>query len=211
MCFLELSFFKTQFRRLFPKELLFRNIFINYADAMKNKINTSNSFLSVKKSFFTFLLFFTTVNSGFAKENLPLFDPMDVFNLEWATDPRVSPDGKSIVYVRKSNDIMKDRERSNLWQISIDGKDHRPLYSGLNSIRSPRWSPNGRKLAYISNDTGSQQIHVRWMDDGETAVISQLQQSPSSLSWSPNGKWLAFTMNVKSESLLGLPYKLIVF
>ncbi len=164
---------------------------------MKNKINT---FLSINKSFFTFLLFFTTVNSGFAKENLPLFDPMDVFNLEWATDPRVSPDGKSIVYVRKSNDIMKDRERSNLWQISIDGNDHRPLYSGLNSIRSPRWSPNGRKLAYISNDTGSQQIHVRWMDDGETAVISQLQQSPSSLSWSPNGKWLAFTMNVKSES-----------
>ncbi len=164
---------------------------------MKNKINT---FLSIKKSFFTFLLFFTTVNSGFAKENLPLFDPMDVFNLEWATDPRVSPDGKSIVYVRKSNDIMKDRERSNLWQISIDGNDHRPLYSGLNSIRSPRWSPNGSKLAYISNDTGSQQIHVRWMDDGETAVISQLQQSPSSLSWSPDGRWLAFTMNVKSES-----------
>ncbi len=164
---------------------------------MKNKINT---FLSIKKSFFTFLLFFTTFNSGFAKENLPLFDPMDVFNLEWATDPRVSPDGKSIVYVRKSNDIMKDRERSNLWQISIDGNDHRPLYSGLNSIRSPRWSPNGSKLAYISNDTGSQQIHVRWMDDGETAVISQLQQSPSSLSWSPDGRWLAFTMNVKSES-----------
>lgn len=181
-------------------ELLFGNIFINYADAMKNKINTSNSFISIKKFFFTFLLFFATVNSGFAKENLPLFDPMDVFNLEWATDPRVSPDGKTIVYVRKSNDIMKDRERSNLWQISIDGNDHRPLYSGLNSIRSPRWSPNGSKLAYISNDTGSQQIHVRWMDDGETAVISQLQQSPSSLSWSPDGKWLAFTMNVKSES-----------
>ncbi len=167
---------------------------------MKNKINTSNSFLSIKKFFFTFLLFFATVNSGFAKENLPLFDPMDVFNLEWATDPRVSPDGKTIVYVRKSNDIMKDRERSNLWQISIDGNDHRPLYSGLNGIRSPRWSPNGSKLAYISNDTGSQQIHVRWMDNGETAVISQLQQSPSSLSWSPDGKWLAFTMNVKSES-----------
>ena len=200
MCFLKFSFLKLNRKRLFPQELLFGNIFINYADAMKNKINTSNSFLSIKKFFFTFLLFFMTVNPGFANENLPLFDPMDVFNLEWATDPRVSPDGKSIVYIRKSNDIMKDRERSNLWQISIDGNDHRPLYSGLNSIRSPRWSPNGSKLAYISNDTGSQQIHVRWMDDGETAVISQLQQSPSSLSWSPDGKWLAFTMNVKSES-----------
>ena len=55
---------------------------------------------------------------------------MDVFDLEWATDPRVSPDGDTIVYVRKSNDIMKDRERSNLWQIAIDKQDHRPLYSG---------------------------------------------------------------------------------
>ncbi len=125
---------------------------------------------------------------------------MDVFNLEWASDPRVSPDGKTIAYIRKSNDIMKDRERSNLWQISVDGTDHRPLYSGLKSIRSPRWSPNGEKLAFISNDTGSQQIHVRWLDNGETALISQLQASPSNLSWSPDGKWLAFTMNVKAPS-----------
>ena len=124
---------------------------------------------------------------------------MDVFELEWATDPRVSPDGDTIVYVRKSNDIMKDRERSNLWQITIDKQDHRPLYSGIKSARSPRWSPDGTKLAFISNDTGSQQIHVRWMDNGETAVITQLQNSPSNLTWSPDGKWLAFTMNVQAS------------
>ena len=140
---------------------------------------------------------FVTVHAINAEENFSVFEPMDVFDLEWASDPRVSPDGKTIVYVRKSNDIMKDRERSNLWQVSADGSDHRPLYSGLNSIKSPRWSPNGEKLAFISNDTGSQQIHVRWFDSGDTAVISQLQASPSNLSWSPDGKWLAFTMNVK--------------
>jgi dipeptidyl aminopeptidase/acylaminoacyl peptidase len=140
---------------------------------------------------------FLTANSIIAEENFSMFEPMDVFDLEWASDPRVSPDGKTIVYVRKSNDIMKDRERSNLWQVSTDGLDHRPLYSGLNNIRSPRWSPSGEKLAFISNDTGSQQIHVRWFDSGDTAVISQLQASPANLSWSPDGKWLAFTMNVK--------------
>jgi dipeptidyl aminopeptidase/acylaminoacyl peptidase len=133
-----------------------------------------------------------------AEENLVPFDAMDVFDLEWASDPRVSPDGKTIIYVRKSNDVMKDRERSNLWQVSVDGTDHRPLYSGVKSVRSPRWSPNGEKLAFVSNDTGSQQIHVRWLDNGETALISQLQASPSNLSWSPDGKWLAFTMNVKA-------------
>ena len=154
----------------------------------------------MQKTLLAASLMFVSAHVINAEENFSRFEPMDVFDLEWASDPRVSPDGETIVYVRKSNDIMKDRERSNLWQVSADGTDHRPLYSGLNSIRSPRWSPTGEKLAFISNDTGSQQIHVRWFDNGDTAVISQLQASPSNLSWSPDGKWLAFTMNVKAPT-----------
>jgi len=154
----------------------------------------------MQKTLLAASLMFVSAHAINAEENFSRFEPMDVFDLEWASDPRVSPDGETIVYVRKSNDIMKDRERSNLWQVSANGKDHRPLYSGLNSIRSPRWSPTGEKLAFISNDTGSQQIHVRWFDNGDTAVISQLQASPSNLSWSPDGKWLAFTMNVKAPT-----------
>ena len=166
---------------------------------MKHKTTLTFSLFLTRRSLLSlFLLAIISLNVD-AKESLAIFDPMDVFELEWATDPRVSPDGDTIVYVRKSNDIMKDRERSNLWQISIDKQDHRPLYSGIKSARSPRWSPDGTKLAFISNDTGSQQIHVRWMDNGETAVITQLQNSPSNLTWSPDGKWLAFTMNVQAS------------
>ena len=164
---------------------------------MKIKNSFINTSHFIQKTLLAASLMFVTVHAINAEQNFSEFEPMDVFDLEWASDPRVSPDGKTIVYVRKSNDIMKDRERSNLWQVSADGSDHRPLYSGLNSIKSPRWSPNGEKLAFISNNTGSQQIHVRWFDSGDTAVISQLQASPSNLSWSPDGKWLAFTMNVK--------------
>ena len=164
---------------------------------MKIKNSFINTSHFIQKTLLAASLMFVTVHAINAEENFSEFEPMDVFDLEWASDPRVSPDGKTIVYVRKSNDIMKDRERSNLWQVSTDGSDHRPLYSGLNSIKSPRWSSNGEKLAFISNNTGSQQIHVRWFDSGDTAVISQLQASPSNLSWSPDGKWLAFTMNVK--------------
>ncbi|MDC0906905.1 S9 family peptidase [Gammaproteobacteria bacterium] len=166
---------------------------------MKHKTTLTFSLFLTRRSLLSlFLLAIISLNVD-AKESLAIFDPMDVFELEWATDPRVSPNGDTIVYVRKSNDIMKDRERSNLWQISIDKQDHRPLYSGIKNARSPRWSPDGTKLAFISNDTGSQQIHVRWMDNGETAVITQLQNSPSNLTWSPDGKWLAFTMNVQAS------------
>ena len=167
---------------------------------MKNNTKFNHPVILIKKSLLGFFLMLVISPASNADQNLAVFEPMDVFDLEWATDPRVSPDGKTIVYVRKSNDVMKDRERSNLWQVSAEGTDHRPLYSGLSSIKSPRWSPNGKKLAFVSNDTGSQQIHVRWLDNGETALISQLQASPSNLSWSPDGKWLAFTMNVKAPS-----------
>ena len=167
---------------------------------MKNNTKFNHPVILIKKSLLGFFLMLVISPASNADQNLAVFEPMDVFDLEWATDPRVSPDGKTIVYVRKSNDVMKDRERSNLWQVSAEGTDHRPLYSGLSSIKSPRWSPNGKKLAFVSNDTGSQQIHVRWLDNGETALISQLQASPSNLSWSPDGKWLAFTMNVKAAS-----------
>ncbi len=167
---------------------------------MKHKITSPFDFLLTNRSFLALSLAAIISLSIEAEDNLAAFDPMDVFDLEWGSDPRVSPDGSTIVYVRRSNDIMKDRERSNLWQISSNGNDHRPLYSGLKSARTPRWAPDGKKLAFVSNDSGSQQIHVRWVDNGETALISQLLESPSSLSWSPDGKWLAFTMNVKASS-----------
>ena len=129
---------------------------------MKRNNYLVNTLGFLEKTFLTASLMFVTVLSINATENFSKFEPMDVFDLEWASDPRVSPDGKTVVYVRKSNDIMKDRERSNLWQVSVDGTNHRPLYSGLNNIRSPRWSPNGEKLAFLSNAHEFVAIQFHW-------------------------------------------------
>ena len=146
------------------------------------------------------LSFFISCVAIQATDNLSIFDPMDVFELEWATDPQVSQDGGKIVYVRRSNDIMQDDQISHLWQVSIDGKDHRILTSGLDNPKSPRWSPDNSKLAFIADHEDKDQIFMRWMDTGETGVISKLNESPSGLTWSPDGKWLAFTMSVKAEN-----------
>src|SRR5256885_1970521 len=72
------------------------------------------------------------------------FRPIDLFDLEIATDPQISPDGAKVVFVRNFNDIMKDRKRSNLWIVNDDGSDLRPLTSGNENDNSPRWSPDGQ-------------------------------------------------------------------
>jgi dipeptidyl aminopeptidase/acylaminoacyl peptidase len=124
------------------------------------------------------------------------FNAKDVFQLEYAADPQVSPDGLHVVYVRRSNDIMTDGTRSNIWIASVDGKSNRPLLSSRKNFFSPKWSPDGTRLAYLSNIEGSTQLYVRWIDTGQTALLTNLQRGASSVTWSPDGKSIAFTMSI---------------
>lgn len=130
-----------------------------------------------------------------------LFTNLDVFEMEIAGDPQISPDGSQIAYIRRSNDIMIDNARSNIWLINTDGSNHRPLLSGANSYSSPRWSPDGSRLAYVSSAEGrGPELYVRWMDTGQTALLSNLSEAPSSIAWSPDGTQIAFSQLVKTEA-----------
>ena len=128
------------------------------------------------------------------------FSANDVFGLEYASDPQIAPDGKSVVYVRQSMDIMSDRGRSNLWSIDSDGKNHRAIASSSANFFSPRWSSDGKRLVYASSEEGSVQIYLRWMDSGQVARLTDLTSSPGSISWSPDGRHIAFTMAVAAEA-----------
>ena len=133
-------------------------------------------------------------------DDVKRFVATDVFELEYANDPQISPNGDQIIYERRSNDIMTDESRSNLWIVNANGGGHRPIVSGAAQATSPRWSADSERIAYVRSEENGSTIHVRWMDTGQTAQVVSLQKNPSSLTWSPDGRWLAFSMRVDAAS-----------
>ncbi|MFT4541921.1 MAG: dipeptidyl aminopeptidase/acylaminoacyl peptidase [Planctomycetota bacterium] len=142
-----------------------------------------------------------------SEELSDVLEPMDVFELERALDPQISPDGDWVVYSRSSMDVMRDRTHSRLWLCDYAGTTHRPLTQEEAGALSARWSPDGDRLVYVTVASGSSQIHMRWMDTGQSVRLTHLPNSPGSMSWSPDGKWLAFTMFVeeKPQAMASMP------
>jgi dipeptidyl aminopeptidase/acylaminoacyl peptidase len=128
------------------------------------------------------------------------FEGRDIFGLQWVEDPQIRPDGRQIAYVRMSYDIMTDRPTSTLWLVDIETGLQTPLATGPGSHVAPRWSPDGKRLAYVSSSEGGHsQLFMRWMQTGQTARITDLTEPPRSLAWSPDGHSIAFIMLVPDE------------
>ncbi|MEL7041589.1 MAG: S9 family peptidase [Pseudomonadota bacterium] len=140
------------------------------------------------------------VLSAAADSELDHFTTADVFDLEWADDPQISPDGSEALYLRRFNDIMTDQTKSHVWRVSLDGRTHEPLLSGERSYASPRWSPDGTRIAYLTSSETGTSIYVQYLNSGREALIGTFQESPSDLIWSPSGDMIAFSMPVKAET-----------
>src|SRR5258705_4885936 len=120
------------------------------------------------------------------------FEGRDLFSLEQATDPQISPDGRAIAYVRVSYDIMDDSAKTAIWLIDVASGTQTPLVSGAGNHSTPRWSPDGKRLAYVATGDGDRsQLFVRWMQSGASSNLTRLTQSPGDLAWSNNCPWIA--------------------
>ncbi|MEO6432790.1 MAG: S9 family peptidase [Sphingomicrobium sp.] len=139
-----------------------------------------------------------------------LFEARDLFQLQLASDPQVRPDGRMIAYVRSSGDIMADRMSRSIWLIDVASGKQQPLAAVAGQHSSPRWSPDGQRLAYISTPDGEKsQLMVRWLSSGQSARVAVLAETPANISWSPDGSQLAFVMFTpgKEPKLGSLPDK----
>lgn len=144
-----------------------------------------------------------------AQNKIQKFEPVDVFDLEYISDPQISPDGSQVAYVRNFKDIMTDGNRSNLWIVNFNGTNNFPLTTGNQNDHSPRWSPDGDRLLYVSSKNGKPQLYLRWLSNNAETKLTNLNQSPGNLSWSPDGSWIAFTMFVPEtpEPFVKMPPK----
>lgn len=122
----------------------------------------------------------------------PAFQPRDAFSLAWAQDVAISPDGRTLAYVRYTQDIMLDRATTQVWLVELASGRQWPL--GAAGSRSPHWSPDGTRLAYLAGQ-GEQpaQLQVRDIAGGATRELTSGAETPGDLSWSPQGDRIAFS------------------
>lgn len=142
----------------------------------------------------------TATVSGAALAQAPAKRPLqitDFYRLRTVGDPQRSPDGAWVAYTVTRVDSVKDRGDSDIWWTSWDGATSVRITSSDESETSPRWSPDGKQLAFLSSRQGSKgsQIWLLNRAGGEAERISDIKGGVSSLAWAPDGKRLALVVS----------------
>ncbi|GGD53593.1 S9 family peptidase [Lacimicrobium alkaliphilum] len=144
----------------------------------------------------------------FATELSETLQSQDVFDLEYAADLNITNDGSEVYFIRHYMDIHSDKKLGNIWKVTQNG-ELTPVTTGKHQQYGMALSPDNKRLAYISSESGNPQIHMQWLETGATGQMTNLTTAPSRLTWSADGKYLAFQMFVpeKATPPVSLPGK----
>lgn len=123
----------------------------------------------------------------------------DLYRLQEITDPQFSPDGQWIAYTVATPDREADADQTDVWLASWDGKQAIQMTRSAASEHMPRWSPDGRHLAFLSDRADGKAGDQIWLLDragGEAQQRSHFESAITGYAWSPDGKRIVFTAEV---------------
>ena len=150
---------------------------------------------------FRFVLGLLLAISAFAQKRLLTVDDMHKFHD--VRDVQISPDGKWVAYTVSSVDVAADKSDTDVWMTSWDGTEQLRLTSSPESENAPRWSPDGRYLAFLSSRPGKAKGAQIWLLNrmgGEAQQITDFKNKLSSYEWSPDSKRLLLTMTERDPA-----------
>jgi len=122
--------------------------------------------------------------------------PEDIYLLRTVSDPQVSPDGKRVAYVVSWNDRDSDKIRMAVYVAPVDGRQPARRFTQGTRDHSPRWSPDGRYLAFVSRRGEKNQLFLAPLDGGEPRQVTKARFGISQPTWSPDGKRVAYVARV---------------
>ncbi len=124
------------------------------------------------------------------------FNVHDLIGMDRISDPQVSPDGGWVAFVVSELDRDANRRRSDIWLMRRDGSDLNRLTTHSAGDFSPRWSPTGKTIWFLSTRSGSSQIWYKRADGGEAQQVTDLPLGVGNLVVAPDGRHVAFTADV---------------
>ncbi|WP_212948738.1 TolB family protein [Siminovitchia terrae] len=127
-------------------------------------------------------------------------NPEDLFELKIVSDPQISPNGKSIVYVETRMDPVTNKYCSRIWIVSTCGEtEPQQFTSGPCLDFAPRWSPDGKWLAFVSTRRGHPQLWIMPSTCGEAEPLTNIRYIGGIPVWSPDSRTIACVVHVSAE------------
>jgi dipeptidyl aminopeptidase/acylaminoacyl peptidase len=134
----------------------------------------------------------------------------DMMSLKRVGDPVISPDGKWVAFSAVEVNLAENTRKSHLWVVPLAGGDSRRIADDKAGESRPRFTPDGKRLSFLSAKDGGTQVWVQDFDaatgalTGEARKITSISTEADGQTWSPDGKWLLFTSSVYPECNAGV-------